>query len=72
MIDNSLNVAIGEVFAFYDLDLPLVTTCEIFNEFPMYVEGVPYRLDEVWFVMFVSMFWVKDVVRYSLGVVRVL
>ena len=52
MADNCLYVVVGGVFAFNDSDLSLASICEVFNEFPMCVEGVPDRPDEVRCVMF--------------------
>ena len=49
MIDNCLYVAVGGIFAFIDLVMPLATICEILNEFPSCVEGVHDRPDEVRF-----------------------
>ncbi len=58
MIDDCLYVAVGGVFAFDDLNLPLATVCEVFNEFALCVEGVSNRPDEVWFIVFGFMLWV--------------
>jgi len=70
--DNCLYDAVGGVFAFDDLNLPLATICQVFNKSPLCVEGVPDRPDEVWFVLFGFMLWVEDVVGYRLWIVRVL
>ena len=72
MVDTRLYVAIGGEFAFDDLDLPLATICEVFNDIPLCVKDVPDRPDKVRFVMFGFMLWVWDIVGYRLGVVRVL
>ena len=58
MIHDCLYVAVGGLFAFDDLDMSSATTCEVFNEFPVCVEGVPGSRDEVWFVLFEFMLWV--------------
>ena len=52
MVDNCLYVAVGGVFAFNDLNLPLATVCEFFNQFALCVEGVSNRPDEVRFLVF--------------------
>jgi hypothetical protein len=52
VINNYLDVAIGGVFAFYELNLSLSTVCGIFNSFALCVEGVSNRADEIRFVMF--------------------
>ena len=72
VIDNCLYVAVGGGFEFDDLDMPLATICEILNEFSLSVKGIPDRPDEVQFMMFGFMLWVKDVVGYRFGLVRAL
>ena len=57
VVNDCLYVAVGGVFEFDYLDLPSATACEVFNDCPLCVEGVPDRLDEVWFVMFRLMVW---------------
>ena len=53
MVDDCLYVAVGGVFAFNDLNLPLaITVCEVFNLFALCVEGLSNRMDEVRFVVF--------------------
>ena len=52
VVDNCLNVAIGGVFAFDDLNVSLTTIDEVFNEFALCVKGVSNRPDEVRLVMF--------------------
>jgi len=58
VVDNFLYVAVGGAFAFDDSDMALATMCEVFNEFPLCVEGVPDRPDEFRFVIFGFMLWV--------------
>jgi hypothetical protein len=58
VVNNCLYVAIGGVFAFDDLNLSLATTCEVFDEFDLSVEGVPSRSDKVRFMVFGFMAWV--------------
>ena len=58
MIDNCLYVAVGGLYAFDYLDLPSATICEVFNKFPLFIEGVSDRPDKVCFVMFGFMLWV--------------
>ena len=58
MIDDYFYVTVGGVFPFDDLELLSATIHEVFNEFPLRVKGVPYRTDEVLFVMFGFKLWV--------------
>ena len=58
MINNCLDVAVGRVFAFDDLDLSLATIGEVLNLFSLFVEGISDCSDEAWFVMFRFMLWV--------------
>ncbi len=58
VLNDCIYVAVGCVFAFYDLDLTLSAVCEIFDWFALFVEGEAYRPDKVWFVVFGSMLWV--------------
>ncbi len=57
MINNCLDVAIGRLFAFDDLDLSLATISEVLNLFPMFVEGVPDCTDEFRFMVFGFALW---------------
>ncbi len=52
MFDACLYVTVGGIFALYYLDLPSATIREVFDEFPLCVEGVSDRPDEVRFVVF--------------------
>jgi len=52
VIDKCFYIAVGGIFVFDDLDLPLTTICEVFNEFSLCVEGEPDRPDQVRFVVF--------------------
>ena len=52
MVDNCLDISVGGVFAFDDLNLSLSTVCEVFNLFALCIEGVSNRPDEVRFVVF--------------------
>ena len=58
MVDDCLHVAVGGVFAFKILNLPLATVCEVFDKFALCVEGVSNRPDEVRFVVSGFMLWV--------------
>ena len=51
VIDNCLDVAIGGLFAFYNLNLSLSTVCEVFNSFALCVESVSNRADGIRFVV---------------------
>ena len=72
VIDDFVCAAVSGVFAFDDLNLPSAAICEVLNEFPLCVVGVPVCPDEVWFMVFRFMLWMEDVVRYKLGVIQVL
>ncbi len=52
MIDNCLDIAIGGVFAFDDLNLSFSTVCKVFNWFALCVEGISNLPDEVRLVVF--------------------
>ena len=58
MVNDCLYVAIGGVFAFYDLNLSSPAICEVFNSFSLLIEGEAHCPDEVWLVVFGSMLWV--------------
>ena len=52
MVDDCLYVAVGGVFSFNDLNLPLATVCRVFDNFALCVEGVSNRPNEARFVVF--------------------
>jgi hypothetical protein len=45
VVNDFLNVPVGGLFAFKDLDLTMASICEVFNKFSLCVESVSDRTD---------------------------